>query len=107
MHRCFHLAGLQAFLRRFNVKIGYVVPPDKEATQKVELSDLRNRVRLVNEWMPPPSVDFVPFNCPLKALPEFYLRLPAEPLDLLAIERVPEIVAWTIWNERYHRVGKG
>jgi len=30
-----NLAGLQAFMRRFNVKRGYVVSPDKEATQKV------------------------------------------------------------------------
>lgn len=51
------------------------------------------RVRLVNERTPPPSIDFVPLNCPLKTFLEPHFRLPAEPMDLPAIEGVPEIVA--------------
>ena len=35
------LAGLKAFMRRFNVRRGYVVSPDKEATQKVNGGSVR------------------------------------------------------------------
>jgi predicted AAA+ superfamily ATPase len=40
-HGKIDLTGLKAFMRRFNVRRGYVVSPDKEATQKVNGGSVR------------------------------------------------------------------
>jgi len=59
-----------------------------------------------HQWAPPPLVDLALIDRLLKAFFKAHLRLPAQTMNLVAIQRVSEVVAGTIACEPYDRIRK-